>query len=109
MQQCPAMLGAIVRRGRDKTHKTLKSMCNARSWPQKCQERCANGDQRTAKVLVVVGSKVCQVFKFRETTLNNTRDNNFQQAGVQTEGTMLGVVGQRCCIRLHGALSKILS
>ena len=28
MQQFPAMLGATVHRGKDKTHKTLKSTCN---------------------------------------------------------------------------------
>ena len=26
------------------------------------------------------------------------------QQGVQTDATMLGVVGQQCCVRLHAAL-----
>ena len=43
MQQFPTMLGATVHRGRDKSHKTSESMCNARTWHQKCWESCANG------------------------------------------------------------------
>ena len=35
MQQLPAMLGATVHhRVKDKTQKTLESVCNARTWPQ---------------------------------------------------------------------------
>ena len=32
MQQLPTMLGPAVHRGKDTTHKTLKTMCNLRSW-----------------------------------------------------------------------------
>ena len=34
MQQLPTMLGPAVHRGKDTTHKTLKTMCNLRAWPQ---------------------------------------------------------------------------
>ena len=34
MQQLPTMLGPAVHRGKDTTHKTLKTMCNPRAWPQ---------------------------------------------------------------------------
>ena len=34
MQQLPTMLVPAVHRGKDTTHKTLKTMCNARAWPQ---------------------------------------------------------------------------
>ena len=34
MQQLPTMLGPAVHCGKDTTHKTLKTMCNMRAWPQ---------------------------------------------------------------------------
>ena len=34
MQQLPSMLGPAVHRGKDTTHKTLKTMCNPRACPQ---------------------------------------------------------------------------
>ena len=34
MQQLPTMLVPAVHRGKDTTHKTLKTMCNLRAWPQ---------------------------------------------------------------------------
>ena len=34
MQQLPTMLGPAVHRGKDTTHKTLKTMCNLRAWLQ---------------------------------------------------------------------------
>ena len=49
MQQFPTMLGATVHRGRDKSHKTLESMCNARTWHQQCWESCANGSNIIAR------------------------------------------------------------
>ena len=36
MHQLPAMLVATVHRVKDKTHKTLVSVCNARTKPQQC-------------------------------------------------------------------------
>ena len=64
MQQLPTMLGPAVHRGKDTTHKTLQTMCNARAWPQQCWKSCANrsnivtlhfGDHRTKEMLGVVG------------------------------------------------------
>ena len=34
MQQLPTMLVPAVHRGKDTAHKTLKTMCNLRAWPQ---------------------------------------------------------------------------
>ena len=84
MQQLPTMLGATVHRGRDKSHKTLESMCNARTWHQKCWESCANGsniialrfgDHGTEEMLGVVGSKSLTRFKFCATTRNNKQQH----------------------------------
>ena len=84
MQQFPTMLGATVHRGRDKSHKTLESMCNARTWHQKCWESCANGsniivlrfgDHGTEEMLGVVGSKSLTRFKFYATTRNNKQQH----------------------------------
>ena len=36
MQQLPTMLGSAVQHGKNTTHKTLESMCNAHAWPQQC-------------------------------------------------------------------------
>ena len=33
MQQLPTMLGPVVHRGKDTTHKTLETMGYARAWP----------------------------------------------------------------------------
>ena len=42
-QQLPTILGRAVLRRTDTTHKTLKTMCNLRAWPQKSWKSCANG------------------------------------------------------------------
>ena len=66
MQQLPTMLGPAVHRGKDTTHKTLETMCNAHVWPQHCWKSCANGskivalrfgDHGTTEMFGVVGSK----------------------------------------------------
>ena len=36
MQELATMLGPAVHRGKDKTHKTLETMCNARAWHRGC-------------------------------------------------------------------------
>ena len=50
MQQLPTTLGAAVHRGKDTTHKTLETMCHARTWPQQCWKSfsCANGSNSVA-------------------------------------------------------------
>ena len=64
MQQLPTMLGPAVHCGKDTTHKTLQTMCNARAWPQQYWKSCANrsnivalhfGDHGTKEMLGVVG------------------------------------------------------
>ena len=67
MQQRPTTLGPAVHRGKDTTHKTLETKCNARAWPRKFWKSCANesnivalrfGDHGTKEMLEVVGSNV---------------------------------------------------
>ena len=67
MQQLPTMLGPAVHRGKDTTHKTLQTMCNARAWPHQYWKSCANGsnvvalrfgDHGTKEMLGIVGSNV---------------------------------------------------
>ena len=64
-------------------------MCNARAWPQQFWKSCANGsnivalrfgDQETAEMLGVAGSKF-EKFQLQNATCNI----------------------QQCCVRLHGA------
>ena len=38
MHQLPTTLEPAVHRGKDTTHKTLETMCHARTWPQQCSE-----------------------------------------------------------------------
>ena len=69
------MLGPAVHRGKDTTHKTLKTMCNPRAWPQqlmleevckRIQHCCARfGDHKTKEMLGVVGSKLCLLTSLR--------------------------------------------
>ena len=70
MQQLPSMLVPALHRGKDTTHKTLKTMCNLRAWPQqlmleevckRIQHCCATlrRSQKKKEMLGVVGSKLC--------------------------------------------------
>ena len=102
MQQLPTMLGPVVHRGKDTTHKTLETMGYARAWPQHCCKSCANGfnivaqrfgDHGTKEMLGVVGSNFWPVSN--ATGCANRR--NVQHPIV------LGVVGQQCYVHLHGA------
>ena len=69
MQQLPAMLGATVHRVKDKTHKTLVSVCNARTKPQQCWESCAT-DQTLLRYALAMTQKFDKFQILR---------NNFQQ------------------------------
>ena len=40
------MLGPAVHRGKDTTHKTLESTCNARAWPRGCNKLCDKRNKR---------------------------------------------------------------
>ena len=95
MQQLPAMLGPAVHRGKDITRKTLKTICNAGSWPQQCWKGCTNGsnivalrfgDQGTKEMLGVVGSKVWPV--------STTRYNTQQHATGCANGSICNI--QQC-------------
>ena len=83
------MLVPSVHHGKDTTHKTLETMCNAREWPQQCWKSCANGsnivalrfsDHGTNERLGVVGSEVWSVSNFAQ-QLQTTRKN--MQQGVR--------------------------
>ena len=41
--------GPAVHRGKDTTHKTFETICNARGWPQQCWKSCANGSIKRQK------------------------------------------------------------
>ena len=59
MQQLQAMLGATVHRVKDKTHKTLESVCNARKWPQQCWESCATDRTLLRYASVITEQRKC--------------------------------------------------
>ena len=93
MRELPTLLGPTVHRGKDTTHKSLKTMRNERALPQQCWKSCANGtnifalrfgDHGTKKMLGVVGWKVWPVSNFAQQ--HATTSNNMQQ-GVQTDVT----------------------
>ena len=44
MQQLSKMLGPAVHCGKDTTHNTLETICNARAWPQQCSGRAVQTD-----------------------------------------------------------------
>ena len=86
------MLVPTVHHGKDTTHKSLETMCNARAWPQQCWKSCANGsnivalrfgDHGTKEMLGVVGSEVWSVSNFAQ-QLPTTR-NNMQQGVRRTQ------------------------
>ena len=107
MQQLPTMLGPAVHRGKDTTHKSLRTIRNECAWPQQCWKSCPNGsnivalcfgDHGTKEMLGVVGWKVWLVSNFAQQ--HATTSNNMQQ-GVQTDPTCNI---QQCCVRLYSAL-----
>ena len=86
-----------------------QTMCNTRTWPQQCWKSCANGSnivslrfgnhgtKEMSGVKRLTGFKICattcnSVCKRREHVINNVG--------------RLGVVGQPCSVRLHGALNS---
>ena len=79
------MSGPAVHRGKDTTHMTLETMCNARAWPQQCWASRANGSKIVALRFVDHGTKEelgmsCQFksltsFKLCKTTPNNTQQH----------------------------------
>ena len=84
MQQFLTMLGPAVHRGKDTTHRSLKTMRNERARPQQCWESCANGsnivalrfgDNGTKEMLGVVGWKSLTGFKLCATTRNNIQQH----------------------------------
>ena len=96
MQQLPIMLGPVVHCGKDTTHKTFETFVLLDGSNFVVQRF---GDHGTTEMLGVLGSKI-QTFR-----------NNFQQHATLCENgrnmlhpTMLGVVGQQCCVLLRGAL-----
>ena len=112
MQQLPAMLGATVHRVKDKTHKTLVSVCNARTKPQQCWESCATDQTLLRYASAITERRKCWQLLTQKFDKFQILRNNFQQhtttCSRQVHPTVLGVVGQKSCVRLHGALSKIL-
>ena len=62
MQQLPTILGPAVHRGKDTTHKTLETMCHARTWPQQCSEElqlCKRIQHCCATLQRFTGQKKC--------------------------------------------------
>ena len=43
MESKRGMLGLAVHRGKDTTHKTWETICDALAWPEKCWKSSANG------------------------------------------------------------------
>ena len=104
LQQLPTMLGPAVHPGKDTTHKSLETICNARARPQQCWKSCANGsnivalrfgDHGTKEMLGIVGSKILPFSNFAQqlpTTCNRVCRPCCRRA-------MLGhlFVSQYCC------------
>ena len=106
MQQLPILLGPAVHRV-----KTLETMCNARERPQQRWRSCVNGSNIVALRFGNHGTKECWLkiltgLELSATTPNNTQQDvtGYANGRNMQHPTMLGVVGQQCCVRLHGAL-----
>ena len=109
MQKLPKKLGPAVPNGKDKTHKTLETMCSARAWLQQCwksfQKSCANGsnivalvvgDHGTKEMLGVVDSKVWSV--------SNSAQQHSISCNRARRRTQHVLNIQQCWVSLHGAL-----
>ena len=93
MQQLSTSLGPAVHRGKNTTHKSLKSMRNECAWPQQCWKSFANGsnivalrfgDHGTKEMLGVGGWKVWPVSNFAQ---RHATTSNSMQRGVETDAT----------------------
>ena len=101
MQQLLTMLGHAVHRGKETTHNTLETRCNAHAWPQLCWKNNANGnivalsfgDQGTN--LKKFGELLTQKFD-RVKTLRRTPNNTQQQV------TTCNRVCKRTCASVSG-------
>ena len=51
LPQLPSMLGLAVHRGKDTTHTTLQTMCNACAWLQQCWKNCGKRIQHCCAML----------------------------------------------------------
>ena len=114
-QQLPTMLGPAVQRGKDTTHKSLQTMRNERAWPQQCCKSCANrsnivalrfGDHGTKKCLELLAEKFEWFQTLRDKTQQHPTTCNRvckRTQHVTSNNVGIGVVGQQCCVRLHGA------
>ena len=79
MQQLPAMLGATMHRVKDKTHKTLESVCNARTWPQQCWESCATDQTLLRYASAITERRKCWQLLTQKFDKFQILRNNFQQ------------------------------
>ena len=122
MQRLPTMLGPAVHYGKDPTHKTLETMCNARAWPQQCWKSCAYGSNIVfwSHASMITEQKKCwellaQKFDRFQPLRNHSQQhaktyNNMQQGVKRTQHVTShnsGVVGQQCCVRLHGLYESL--
>ena len=81
------------------------------AWPQQCWKSCANGSNLLRYASAITEQKKCWELLAEKFDRFQTLRNNIQQHATgyangrnMYHPTMLGVVGQQCCVRLHGAL-----
>ena len=81
------------------------------AWPQQCWKSCANGSNLLRYASAIQEQKKCWKLLAEKFDRFQTLRNNIQQHATgyangrsMYHPTMLGVVGQQCCVRLHGAL-----
>ena len=89
MQQLPTMLGPAVHRGKDTTHKSLRTIRNECAWPQQCWKSCPNGSNIVAPRFGDHGTRnvgSCWLKSLTSFKLCATTSSNLQQ-GVQTGAT----------------------
>ena len=101
MQQLPIMLGPAVHDGKDTTHKTLKTMCNARAWPQQCLKELGKRIQHCyACTSAITERKKCWELLAEKFNRFQTLRNNSQQYA-----TTCNSVRKRTHAQHHGHLT----
>ena len=106
------MLKPVVHHGRDTTHKTLETRCNARAWSQQCWKSCANGSNIVALRFGDYGTKECcdlfaQKFNEFQTLHKNSQQHPKTCSGVckRTQHVTLSNVGS-CWPTMLGPFSR---
>ena len=104
-----------MHRGKDATQRLFK-LQGVPAWPEQCCKNCVNGSNIVAPHFGDHGTKqmgqlLAEKFDVFQTSRNNRQQHETGCVNGRNmlHSTMLGVVGQQCCVPSHGASGVTLN